>query len=66
MKASDLIIQLKSLIDRYGDLDLIYSSDDEGNNFDKVYNCPTPGYYKDHEFNSNDELEEEINSFCIN
>ena len=36
MKASELIKRLEELVDKHGDLDLIYSSDDEGNYYNKV------------------------------
>ena len=42
MKASDLIKNLQELVDIHGDLDLIYSSDDEGNYYGPVVYPPTP------------------------
>lgn len=43
MKASEHIEALKELIEKYGDLELIYSHDDEGNNFQKVFYSPSVG-----------------------
>lgn len=43
MKLSEYIANLQSVIDKHGDLDVIYSSDDEGNSFDTIKYTPTLG-----------------------
>jgi hypothetical protein len=54
------------------DMDVIYSRDDEGNGFQKIYYSPSKGIYEDNEFISSEQLEDyerdenEINSVCIN
>ncbi len=53
-------------------MDVIYSRDDEGNGFQKIYYSPSKGIYEDNEFISSEQLEDyerdenEINSVCIN
>lgn len=41
MKLAEYIEELKEILGEHGDLDLIYSSDDEGNRYDKVNYSPT-------------------------
>ena len=51
MKLDQLISNLKSYKQTYGNLDVVYSSDDEGNRIEEVQFAPTPmkkgkdGYY---------------------
>ena len=45
MKVSNFIEILKDLKEEHGDLDLIYSSDDEGNGFKKVVFIPSVGHW---------------------
>ncbi len=45
MKASDMISKLTELKKKYGDLNLVYSADDEGNYFNSVFYEPTPGMF---------------------
>jgi len=53
-------------------MDVIYSRDDEGNGYQKVYYGPNKGVFEDNEFISADQLEdwnrepEDINAVCIN
>lgn len=44
MKLSKYFEKLKEILEEHGDLDLIYSSDDEGNVHDKVRYLPTIVY----------------------
>lgn len=44
MKLAEYIEKLKEILEEHGDLDLIYSTDDEGNRFDKVSYPPTMVY----------------------
>jgi len=54
------------------DMEVIYSRDDEGNGYQKVYYGPNKGVFEDNEFISADQLEdwdrepEDINAVCIN
>ena len=54
------------------DKDVIYSRDDEGNGYQKVYFGPNKGIFEDGDFIPADQLEDyereenEINSVCIN
>jgi hypothetical protein len=41
MKLSEYISQLKDFMDEYGDLNCFYSSDNEGNNYQKVVYGPS-------------------------
>ena len=40
MKLKEYLEKLQELYETYGDLELIYSSDDEGNNYDTVKYLP--------------------------
>jgi len=64
MKAKEYINHLQKLIEEYGDLDLISSKDDEGNEYNPVYYAPSVGKYKDGEFNTCSK--KNINAICIN
>lgn len=74
MKLEAYIQILQELRKLYGDVDLVYSSDDEGNNFSKVYHNPTPGQFTHHhefipqdQFNDyDDSYEFTVNSICVN
>lgn len=65
MKASTIVEKLQELIKKHGDLDVIYSTDDEGNAFYYVDNTPTACVFK-----SEDEVlfdcECKQNAICIN
>jgi hypothetical protein len=53
-------------------MEIVYSRDDEGNGYQRVYYGPTKGIFEDSEFIPADQLEDyereenEINSVCIN
>ena len=62
-----------SHIENWEELEVVYSTDDEGNSYQKVYFDPTIGFFDidDEEFYSEgterwDEGELESNSICIN
>ena len=42
MKLSEVINNLKKAKKQYGDLDCVYSIDDEGNDFRDIHFTPTP------------------------
>ncbi|NLE04248.1 MAG: hypothetical protein GX638_05520 [Crenarchaeota archaeon] len=67
MKASELIKQLETLMNQYGDLDLVYAIDDEGNDFKLVYFDASVGNYNEEnrEFHSLG-VSNKINAICIN
>ena len=74
MKISEIVEKLEKIKEEYGDLDLVYSVDDEGNAYHKVYYTATPGYW-DNEYGEwiNKEDEEyweergkKVNSVCVN
>ena len=48
MKVSDFIKALEEIKKEHGDLELIYSSDDEGNEFDRVCYSPSVGNWNFH------------------
>ena len=74
MKLKEYIEQLQAVEKEHPDLEVIYSADDEGNSFDRVYFAPTLGHFTDNrEFYAEDELGDyadeeplEINAVCIN
>jgi hypothetical protein len=49
MKLSAHIERLQSLLTEHGDLDLIYSKDDEGNGYNTVNYLPSAMRYDEHE-----------------
>ena len=69
MKLKTFAENINKLAEKYPDLEVIYSSDDEGNYFDIVKFEPTLGEYNDREFYCYHELDQEeikINAICIN
>lgn len=49
MKLSKYILLLQEIAERYGDLDVVYSKDDEGNDFNTVNYEPSVGRYDKYE-----------------
>ena len=47
MKLSNFIRGLQIVKKEHGDLDVIYSSDDEGNSYGQIYFSPTPVFVKE-------------------
>jgi len=77
MTLRQYVEQLKKLVRQYGDCEVVYAIDPEGNAFHSVYYTPSLGYYKDGEWYAADNFEidkdylpfEEdpiINAVCIN
>jgi len=82
MKLSTYIEECQKILEKYGDLDVIYASDDEGNDYNLVHHTPCVGEYENREFTLEahfDEAEEYIdgvdgsetvnytvNAVCIN
>lgn len=74
MKLLEYIEKLQALAQEHGDLELVYSVDDEGNYFRKVGFHPSEGLFRDNEFVSAtmfedyeiDNIPENINAICIN
>jgi len=70
MKLSEYIKNLQQYEKEYGHLNVIYSADDEGNNFKNVIYSPSLGYYdgEDYMFVDEDEdyFHEDVNCVCIN
>jgi len=77
MKLNEYIKELQEMADKHGDLEVIYSSDDEGNRYDTVWGNRGIGQFDSDEkqFIGEDEAEwyrkeyEKdfvINSICIN
>jgi len=68
MKLSKYIKELEEKLKNYGDLEVVYSVDDEGNSFNEVYFSPSIGHYRSEDkewdtqediFERNDEEEED-------
>lgn len=71
MKAKEYLRKLKELVELYGNLELVYSHDDEGNCYQKVVYNPSVGIFEGDfygEFYHPDDLGEnkEPNCICIN
>ena len=60
MKLSKHIEQLEEILKDNGDLDVVYSIDEEGNSFNEVCFTPSFGHYDKQyrEYNSYDELDQ--------
>lgn len=66
MILKDYIKQLQEIEEEHGgELEVVYSTDDEGNNFSPVHYSPSAGTMSDYGFD-NDADEEDIDSVCIN
>ena len=50
MKLSTYIEECRKILKKYGDLDVIYASDDEGNDYNLVHHTPCVGEYENREF----------------
>ncbi len=70
MKLKEYIKGLKKIAEKYPDADVIYASDEEGNNFSTVGFIPSVGHFSDGDFNSDEEDMKEqdlkVNAVCIN
>lgn len=64
--ATEMIAELKRLVKKYGDLPVVYSIDDEGNNFQTIYFTPSPGIYEDYDFRNEWSEDEKPNAICVN
>ena len=60
MKLTKYIEQLQELLREHGDLELIYSKDDEGNGYEKVHYDPSVANYisSDREVIHDDDIDE--------
>jgi hypothetical protein len=68
MLLSDFIEECQELLKEYGDHELVYSIDDEGNAFNRIHYGPTVGNYTDGEWcpRSNFEGDKIVNAVCVN
>ena len=67
-KISDMIRDLQKILEEKGDLNLVYSEDDEGNYFQFVWKEPTLGHFdsEENEFKSQEDTGLTINCVLIN
>ena len=75
MKLREYLEELQEFVETFPeclDIEIVYSRDDEGNGYQRVYYGPTKGIFEDSDFISADQLEDyereesEINAVCIN
>ena len=74
MKLSAYIKQLQAIEKQYGNLNVVYACDEEGNSYDTVGYSPTVGNFdskafSDEAFTDKESAEDEglpINAICIN
>jgi hypothetical protein len=71
MKAKQVVKQLNKLIAEFGDLDVVYSCDEEGNSFHPLVILPSPGNFSEEGYtfecsDDSDESKKNINAICIN
>ena len=65
MKLAQYIKALQGIEKQHGgDLDLVYSIDDEGNAFHQTHYTPTVGYFSNNDFDG--DSDKEPNSVCLN
>ena len=50
MKLNKYIESLQKVLKKHGNVDVVYSIDDEGNGFEKVHFDPTVGFFNDGDF----------------
>jgi hypothetical protein len=75
MTLREYLDELQEFVETYPeclDMEVVYSRDDEGNGYERVYYGPTKGIFEDREFIPAGQLEEwernenEINAVCVN
>lgn len=70
MKLKELIKNLQEDYEKYGNVDVIYATDEEGNGFHDVYSTPTPvERLSDSAYMTDEDLEmdtKNINALIIN
>ena len=71
MKVSVLIKNLQKLKKQYGDIEVITSSDDEGNSYSPIHYAATPGNFDDdYNFITQDMVNPDeqisVNAICVN
>ena len=71
MKLSEYIKRLQELKKEHGNVEVIYSMDDEGNGFQKVHYHPTAGIFEPDrlgrgEFMTPDMTDKKVNVVCVN
>ncbi len=65
MTLKEYITDLQKICKKNPDLEVIYSTDDEGNGYGRVFYSPTLGYFENGEFTS-EENSEENDSYKLN
>ena len=63
MKLREYIKKLKEIEREHGDIDLVYSIDDEGNDFRMINYEHSPGFYLDGEYTQGTS---DTNCVCVN
>jgi hypothetical protein len=66
MKLTEYIKHLQKIAETNPNVEVVYASDSEGNNFDRVYFTPSLGKFEDGVFSDLEIEEKEINAVCIN
>ena len=66
MKLKEYLAPLQEICNKYPNLKVIYSSDEEGNNFDEVFYTPTVGKFKNGEFEAVEGDDAKPNAICVN
>lgn len=69
MKLNELIGNLKQIKKDYGNLEVIYAKDSEGNGFQHISFGPSVGNFDDGEFIQEEDLKEyglKVNVVCVN
>jgi hypothetical protein len=66
MKLKEYITVLKDIEKTHPDVEVVCSSDDEGNTFSKVHYHPTLGHFDGHDWRLCASDGGEVNAVCIN
>lgn len=65
MKLVEFAQNIKHFAEKYPNLEVVFSKDDEGNGFSRIFYSPSLGLFEDGEFSTQCEIKE-INAICIN
>lgn len=67
MKLKEYAMYIAKLVERHPDAIMVFSSDDEGNNYDEVRFNPTTGQFSGREFIPNDGTKKfKVTAICVN
>jgi hypothetical protein len=63
MKLKDYAAKINELAEKFPEFEVVYATDDEGNDFKYVVCAPSAGFFKEGDFSN---LSKKPNAVCIN